>query len=139
MRKDNSLLRSARIDRQWTADFVSEQVGVTRSTYIRWETGLQLPRHTSLKALCKIFSLSPEQLGFKKSPALSSSQQRVGQAQVDASPADVVDISALRQSPTEDRVEALASSSLEDVKTTQPVSAPMLDVWVEDIAFCWEH
>jgi transcriptional regulator with XRE-family HTH domain len=64
MKKYNSMLKSARLEKSWTREFVSEQVGVSLNTYSRWETGVQLPRHASLYALCEIFKMSPEELGF---------------------------------------------------------------------------
>jgi Predicted transcriptional regulators len=60
----NNLLRSARIARRWTPEFVSERVGVSRNTYIRWEAGAQVPRLSSLDALCRVFGSSPAELGF---------------------------------------------------------------------------
>lgn len=33
-------------------------------TYARWEAGAQHPRHSSLQALCQVFEMSPEELGF---------------------------------------------------------------------------
>ncbi len=68
MKKHNSMLKSARINKSWTPEFVSERVGVSLNTYIRWETGSQLPRHSSLDALCKVFEMSPEELGFADLP-----------------------------------------------------------------------
>jgi transcriptional regulator with XRE-family HTH domain len=63
-KKQNTLLRSARLKKSWTPEFVSGKVGVSRYTYIRWEEGLQAPRLTSLQALCSIFEMSPTELGF---------------------------------------------------------------------------
>jgi tetratricopeptide (TPR) repeat protein/DNA-binding XRE family transcriptional regulator len=66
MKKRNTMLTSARIKRSWTPEFVSEQVGVSLNTYHRWESGAQMPRLSSLRALCKIFEMSPEELGFSE-------------------------------------------------------------------------
>jgi len=68
MKKHNSMLKSARVQKSWTPEFVSEKVGVSLNTYNRWETGSQLPRHASLEALCKVFEMSPEELGFAELP-----------------------------------------------------------------------
>ncbi len=65
--QQNDQLRSARMKKSWTPKFVSEQVGVSLHTYIRWESGAQRPRLASLDALCKIFKMSPDELGFKQS------------------------------------------------------------------------
>jgi transcriptional regulator with XRE-family HTH domain len=64
MENQNSMLRSARIKKSWTPQFVSEQVGVSRNTYTRWEAGIQVPRLSSLDALCKVFAMTPAELGF---------------------------------------------------------------------------
>src|SRR3981081_2711089 len=64
MKKHNTMLKSARMQKSWTPEFVSEKVGVSLNTYIRWETGVQLPRLSSLDALCKVFERSPADLGF---------------------------------------------------------------------------
>ena len=62
------MLKSARIKKSWTPEFVSGKVGVSLTTYIRWELGIQTPRNSSLDALCKIFEMSPEELGFSHIP-----------------------------------------------------------------------
>ncbi|TMC20243.1 MAG: helix-turn-helix transcriptional regulator [Chloroflexi bacterium] len=64
MKKQNNRLRSARLERSWTPEFVSGKVGVSLNTYNRWEAGEQMPRLSSLDALCKVFEMSPEELGF---------------------------------------------------------------------------
>ncbi|HTK06300.1 MAG TPA: helix-turn-helix domain-containing protein [Ktedonobacteraceae bacterium] len=68
MKKSNASLYSARLRKSWTREFVSQKVGVSLNTYIRWETGLQTPRTASLQALCEIFAMSPEELGFDENP-----------------------------------------------------------------------
>ena len=64
MKKRESILKSARVQRSWTAQYVSQQVGVSLNTYNRWEAGTQVPRHASLDALCRVFAMSAEELGF---------------------------------------------------------------------------
>jgi transcriptional regulator with XRE-family HTH domain len=121
LKKDtNGMLRAARLSRQWTAEFVSEQVGVRLSTYMRWEEGVQIPRFASLDALCKIFSMSVVELGFLEDlPDLSSSQNDAAKSKVNGArvqeeiPEDI-------DSQTEDREEAL-------------------ELWAEEIALCWEQ
>ena len=68
MKKRPSMLRSARLQKSWTPKFVSEQVGVSVDTYKRWEAGSQSPRSITLAALCKVFEMSPEELGFAEFP-----------------------------------------------------------------------
>jgi transcriptional regulator with XRE-family HTH domain len=64
MKQQNTMLKTARLQKSWTPEFVSKKVGVSLNTYIRWESGMQTPRHTSLHALCAIFEMSPAELGF---------------------------------------------------------------------------
>ncbi len=64
MKKNNTMLQSARMKKRWTPEFVSKKVGVSLNTYIRWETGIQVPRPSSLNALCNVFEMSPTELGF---------------------------------------------------------------------------
>ena len=64
MKKNNPMLQSARMKKNWTPESVSEKVGVSLTTYIRWETGVQVPRPSSLTALCNVFEMSPAELGF---------------------------------------------------------------------------
>lgn len=64
MKQNSNLLKIARINKSWTPDFVSGRVGVSLSTYARWEAGLQMPRPASLHILCEVFEMSPGELGF---------------------------------------------------------------------------
>ncbi len=81
-----SLLRWARLQRCWTLEFVSQQVGVSLHTYRRWEQGAQTPRAASLASLCQVFSLSANELGFadersrKYEPTLLSSPKAIATA-----------------------------------------------------------
>jgi transcriptional regulator with XRE-family HTH domain len=68
MQKRNSMLKSARMQKSWTPEYVCAQIGVSLNTYNRWEAGSQLPRHASLAALCTVFAMSPEELGFAALP-----------------------------------------------------------------------
>jgi transcriptional regulator with XRE-family HTH domain len=60
----NQQLRAARKARRWSMQFASQQVGVDRVTYSRWELGEQNPHPSSLDMLCQTFGMSPEELGF---------------------------------------------------------------------------
>lgn len=60
----NEKLRQARIDRRWTVDHAARRIGISRTTYLRWEQGTQVPHDSSLMLVCKAFNLSPEKLGF---------------------------------------------------------------------------
>lgn len=122
LKKDNNgMLRSARKGRQWTAEFVSKQVGVKLNTYIRWETGLQTPRLASLETLCRIFSMSGVELGFLEDlPDASSSQQDVAQAQLNGA------------GPHEEIPADIKSQTEENREET-------LELWTEELDSCWEQ
>ncbi|GCF06819.1 helix-turn-helix domain-containing protein [Dictyobacter arantiisoli] len=76
MGKPNEMLRAARMEKHWTSQFVSEQVGVSCHTYNRWEAGVQMPRPASLEALCTVFALPPEELGFARPVVSTRNWQR---------------------------------------------------------------
>src|SRR5690349_19344515 len=116
MKKQNNLLKSARIERCWTPEFVSGKVGVSLATYIRWEAGRQRPCHSSLTALCQVFDMSAEELGFIHPAALRRS----------------IPIGEQTQQYTE-MDEALASSD------DPQVSAETLAQWTSSIAECWKN
>ncbi|MBO0780293.1 MAG: helix-turn-helix domain-containing protein [Ktedonobacteraceae bacterium] len=68
MEQNDTPLKGARLERCWDARFVSEEVGVSLSTYRRWEAGRQAPNQMSLQALCRLFGMSAEELGFSRQP-----------------------------------------------------------------------
>jgi transcriptional regulator with XRE-family HTH domain len=84
MKKNNSMLQSARMKKSWTPEFVSQKVGVSLNTYMRWETGVQAPRPASLSALCNVFEMSPAELGFTPTHAENSIPETGNQAKAHA-------------------------------------------------------
>lgn len=60
----NEKLRKARNDRHWSVERAAEKVGVSRTTYLRWEHGEQFPHGYSIAQACDAFNMSAEQLGF---------------------------------------------------------------------------
>jgi transcriptional regulator with XRE-family HTH domain len=63
MGSNNALCR-ARKDKKWSQQEVARRVGVDVRTYARWEQGEAIPRLSSLRELCKVFNMTPDQLGF---------------------------------------------------------------------------
>ncbi|WP_338254031.1 helix-turn-helix domain-containing protein [Dictyobacter halimunensis] len=123
MEKQNRMLKSARMQRAWTPEFVSGLVGVSRSTYIRWESGAQKPRHASLDALCKVFAMSPAELGFMA--------HRIRQAHTldkPTSPSSTLSADGIEEINEDDAAEI----SEEDL----PAS---LETWSAGLASCWER
>ncbi|HEU5229291.1 MAG TPA: helix-turn-helix transcriptional regulator [Ktedonobacteraceae bacterium] len=115
MKKCNTLLKSARLRKCWTADFVSSQVGVSRHTYIRWEAGMQTPRHASLTALCKVFEMSPEELGFTGLARKHPSENEAQSSQ-----------------------KACHSTNMSTLPQEQLNSSEVLTLWAMGIASCWQ-
>jgi transcriptional regulator with XRE-family HTH domain len=60
----NAALRQARLSKLWTIEQAAERVGVSKSTYLRWENSAQMPHLSSLARLCDTFSVTPETLGY---------------------------------------------------------------------------
>jgi len=112
MVKHNSMLRSARIKKSWTPEFVSKQIGVSRNTYIRWEAGAQMPRLSSLDALCRVFEMSPTELGFAHSGVLN-----VADAALD------------------DQGERSTHDETQDGTVDLPAS---LEYWTTGLVSCWQ-
>lgn len=60
----NHDLYQARKNRKWSQEEVARRIGVDVRTYARWEQGNAIPRLPSLKRLCDVFKMKPDQLGF---------------------------------------------------------------------------
>lgn len=116
MKKNNSMLQSARMKKSWTPEFVSQKVGVSVNTYIRWETGVQVPRPSSLHALCEVFEMSPAELGF----AVSSTN---------------TDTHTERAMPEKDTV---SKGYTPGDKVTWSTPSEALTLWSLGITSCWQ-
>lgn len=64
---DQTLLALARKKRGWTQAYVAEKVEVSIDAVRRWESG-RLPYPASIQRLCRLFALSPQELGLFKDP-----------------------------------------------------------------------
>lgn len=60
----NEALRKARIQRHWTQSTLAIQLNTTRMTIMRWELGKSLPSLYFREQLCKLFSLTEQELGL---------------------------------------------------------------------------
>src|SRR5436305_3401831 len=61
----NHLLREARERRQWTHKEVADLIGLPDShTVGRWERGVAFPQPRYRRELCRVFAMSPEELGL---------------------------------------------------------------------------
>lgn len=116
MKKQNNLLKSARIERCWTPEFVSGKVGVSLYTYIRWEAGRQRPCQSSLIALCQVFEMSAEELGFTHPSDLQQ---------------DVPATEQIELHKNMDKASLIVSDD-------PLVSAETLAQWAVSIAECWQ-
>lgn len=61
----NEKLRKARKDRYWSIEVAAEKIGISRTTYLRWEHGEQIPHASTLLLACEAFNMSAAQLGFE--------------------------------------------------------------------------
>jgi transcriptional regulator with XRE-family HTH domain len=115
MKKQNNLLKSARIERCWTPEFVSGKVGVSLSTYTRWEAGRQRPYPSSLSALCQVFEMSAVELGFAHLADLGQGM------------------------PGAEQIEKQIDTSPFTVSDNAQASAETLAQWAAGIADCWQQ
>ncbi len=116
MEKRNSLLRFARMKKSWTPKFVSGRVGVSLGTYQRWEAGAQMPRLASLDALCKIFEMSPAELGFDHRVLSENGASETAQEPMSS------------QAAAEPTTDAFEQQALQEA----------LSMWTMGITSCWQ-
>lgn len=64
---DQTPLALARKKRGWTQAYVAEVVDVSVDAVRRWESG-RLPYPSSIQKLCRLFAMSPQQLGLFQDP-----------------------------------------------------------------------
>ncbi|GCE12940.1 tetratricopeptide repeat protein [Tengunoibacter tsumagoiensis] len=74
----NERLQKARFQHKWTQAEVAEQLQVSPITVNRWEQGVTQPSLFYQRALCELFGMTDEELGFtrKKRQSASSGQRR---------------------------------------------------------------
>lgn len=56
------LLKSHRMERKMTQEFVAESLGVSRQAVSKWEQGKSDPSTSNLLALAKLYQIPPEDL-----------------------------------------------------------------------------
>ncbi|HLG60453.1 MAG TPA: helix-turn-helix transcriptional regulator [Ktedonosporobacter sp.] len=64
---DQAPLALARKKRGWTQAYVAEQVDVSIDAVRRWESG-RIPYPSSIQKLCRLFAMSPQELGLFQDP-----------------------------------------------------------------------
>src|SRR5438132_2533324 len=63
----NYLLKRERERRNWTQEYVAEQIGAPDSKMVgRWERGTHAPNPHYRQELCRLFDMSAEELGLVK-------------------------------------------------------------------------
>lgn len=60
----NDKLRQARHKRLLTIAEAAEMLGVSTTSFGRWERGIQKPHISTLRLLCQLWSTNPEELGY---------------------------------------------------------------------------
>lgn len=69
-------LSALRRERHWKQEAIAIHVGVTRSAYTKWETGVACPRFEELCKLAELFRVSTDYLlGVSPAPLPTSSPQ----------------------------------------------------------------
>ncbi len=68
----NVRLRSEREKRGWSRDYVAENIGSDLRSVGRWERGTTSPTPYYRQALCELFGMNAEELGFIKNEAQAS-------------------------------------------------------------------
>jgi DNA-binding XRE family transcriptional regulator len=58
------VIRRNRKNRNWTQDFVAENIGLTRTAVHDIETGKQKPSYTVLLRLCKLFEVDTTDIEY---------------------------------------------------------------------------
>jgi tetratricopeptide (TPR) repeat protein/transcriptional regulator with XRE-family HTH domain len=72
----NHHLRQAREQRGWSQTVLAKALGTEVSTIEGWEQGLQLPSSLQQEALCRLFGMLPQHLGFPT--AAGDQKQSIG-------------------------------------------------------------
>ena len=63
----NRLLRTARKERGWTQQQVTDRIGALHSLYVsRWENGTAFPSAYYIERLCQLFGKSVRELGLSQ-------------------------------------------------------------------------
>ncbi len=65
----NARLKNVREKRGWTRDYVAERIGSDPKSVGRWERGTTFPSPYYRQALCELFGMNAEELGFIKDDA----------------------------------------------------------------------
>jgi transcriptional regulator with XRE-family HTH domain/tetratricopeptide (TPR) repeat protein len=123
-------LRTARIEKQWTQEYVAAEVGVEPVTYARWERGQHRPHPFYHNKLCSLFGKSAQELGLSGSDSTpndgigkgeSDQQQEAAQSplHIEEPPLDQApdEVAAFGMSDLTSRLEAVMWSWLLDKNT----------------------
>jgi transcriptional regulator with XRE-family HTH domain len=59
------LLKAVREAKGWKASRLADKIGVSETTFSRWENGHQLPSRRHQRRLCEVLDVEPSELGFE--------------------------------------------------------------------------
>lgn len=79
----NQKLLDAHKAKGWSYETVSARLGVSRITYSRWVNGHQEPQPSQLEALCAVYEMLAEDLGYghlSREPIHSKAEKKISQA-----------------------------------------------------------
>ncbi len=71
----NEKLTQARLESNWTQDYVAEQIGTSGNLVSRWERGITVPGPYNRKKLCGLYGKSEAELGLAKEVISSNIEQ----------------------------------------------------------------
>jgi len=71
----NYKLRAVREQRHWSMEAAAAAVGVSKTTFLRWENGEQEPHGSTLDMLCRAFGRSDEDLGYPRGNLVSINRE----------------------------------------------------------------
>jgi DNA-binding XRE family transcriptional regulator len=70
----NQRLKHEREKRGWSQQDLAKKIGFDHDTVSRWERGLIIPRPSTRDKLCKLFEISPQELGFAQESGTGGDQ-----------------------------------------------------------------
>jgi len=71
-------LKNERFKRGWTAELVCGQLGISKASLLRWESGGGFPQEKFRKRFCELYEKSSEELGFDQEVAVRERMMRLG-------------------------------------------------------------
>ncbi len=81
---ERARLSAARLKKHWTLEEAAAELGVDRSTLLRWEKGKTTPQPMHVRKLCEIYGLTAQELGLEDDPGEVQSTIALDERDADA-------------------------------------------------------